>query len=247
MPRDTKLRHEHSPLAILTELAVEGTSTVIEAQRVLLNLAQQENEIIMNGVKERLAGSAPAMAMTDLARRSLDTLIGMQQDLLTTTGKQTLGWLEAVQAGKGYEGAHLADLAREGVKAFVHAQKKFLDALTQETARATSGKAEHAKPVKKTELSKLVRDAANSFIDAQKKLLDVLAQQMNVNADAATRTIEVLSPSRLLPVARLTGEGVKSFVDAEKALVKSVIRPRRQAKVVSILKHRRTVRQRKAA
>ena len=34
-----KPHDEHSPLAILTELAVEGTSSLVEAQRALLNLA----------------------------------------------------------------------------------------------------------------------------------------------------------------------------------------------------------------
>ncbi len=41
---------ENSPAAILTELAVEGTANLTEAQRVLLNLVEQENEIVMDGV-----------------------------------------------------------------------------------------------------------------------------------------------------------------------------------------------------
>ncbi len=207
MPRNTELRHPPSPLAILTELAVEGTSSLIEAQRIFLNLLQQENNILMNGVKERVGGSVTMGAMTDLTRRGLDTFIGMQQDFLTTTSKQTLHWLEAVQAGKGYQGTHLADLAREGIDNFVHAQQQFLDVLKQETAKATSGKAAaHIKPVKKTELSKLARDAASSFIDAQKKVLDVLGQQMNVNLNAATQAVETLSPARLFSMTKLPGE-----------------------------------------
>jgi len=222
---------EHSPVAILTDLAIEGTSSFIEAQRILLALAQQENEIIMNGVNQRVAGSVPAAATVDLVRRSLDTFIKMQQDFLTTTSKQTLHWLEAVKAGKGYQSAHLIDVAREGMETFVHAQKKFLDIIAEETVRAAGGKHDHkAKTVKKTELSKLAREATSSFIDAQKKLLDVLGQQMNVNLNAATRTAELMSPSRFWPVASLTGEGVKSFVTAEKALIESMIKTRQGAK-----------------
>src|SRR5437660_8474089 len=74
MRTHTKPHDEHSPLDILTELAVEGTSSLVEAQRALLNLAQQENDIILNGVKERIGGFLPAVAMTDLVRRSLETL-----------------------------------------------------------------------------------------------------------------------------------------------------------------------------
>lgn len=216
---------QHSPVAILTELAVEGTSSFIEAQRILLNLAQQENEILMNGVKERVADSVPATAVTDLMRRTIDTFLGVQHEFLKISSKQTLDWLEATKKGK-YAGTHLVDLAREGIEAFVHAQKKFLDVVAQETNRLATGKPEKARVVRKTELAKLARDASNAFIEAQKKLLDVAGQQMNVNLKAATRTMELMTPSRLLPMANITGEGIKSFVNAEKALIDSMVRTR---------------------
>jgi hypothetical protein len=239
MRKDAKLNHERSPVAILTELAVEGASSFIEAQRIFLNLAQRENEIIMNGVKGQLAGSTQGVAMIDLARRSLDTFIAMHEEFLTATSKQTLHWIEAVKAGKGYDGAHLTQLAREEWETFVQAQKKFLDVVAQETAKAASGKPDHTtKTVIATELPKLAREAANSFIDAQKRLLDVLGQQMNVNLSAATRAMGLLAPSRLWPMAKHTGEQVKSFVEAEKNMIASMTKPRKGSKIASIAARR---------
>lgn len=223
---------EHSPLAILTELAVEGTSSFMEAQRILLHLAQQENELFLNGVKERVGGSAPAVAMTDMVRRSIDTFIAMQHDFLKITGKQTIGWLEEIKHGKGYHATHLVEVAQQGMENFVTTQKKFLDIIAQETAKATSGKP-HETKAKPMELSKLAREATNAFIDAQKKLLDVVGQQMTVNLKSATKTMELLSPARLLPMASFTGEGVKSFVNAEKALIDSVVKARNGEKHVA--------------
>jgi hypothetical protein len=194
-------------------------------------LAHKENEILMNAGKERMAGSVRAVAMTDLARRSLETFIRMQQDFLATTSKQTLQWLEAVKAGKGYQDPQLIDMAREGMETFVQAQKKFLDVIAQETVKATSGRHEQkVKTVKKTELSKLATEATNSFIDAQKKLLDVIGEQTNVNLKAVSKTMGLVSPSRILPMANLTGDGVRSFVTAEKALIESMIKPRNGAR-----------------
>jgi hypothetical protein len=227
MRKDTKREDEHSPVAILTELAIEGTSSVVEAHRTLLNLVQQENNIILNGFKEQVSGFLPLVAMTDLVRRSLDTLIGMQQELLTITNKQALRWFEQGKAGKIDFSAHAFDFAREEVDAFVHAHKQLLDVLSEETAKATSGKRDqHAKHAKKTEWSKVLRDAADAFLDAQKRLLDVLGQQMNVNLDAATHAGNFLSPSRFLPVATIAGERVKNFVDAETSLVGSIFKPK---------------------
>jgi hypothetical protein len=233
-----KSHEAHSPLAILTELAVEGTSSFVEAQRTLLHLAQQENDIVMNGVKERIGGFLPAVAMTDMVRRSLDTLIGMQQELLTNTSKQTLQLLESDHPGKGDRTAQMVAFAHEGVETFTRAQKKFLDVVANETARAMSGKPEHnGKAIKKTELAQLAREAGNAFVEAQKRLLDVMGQQMNVNLDVATRTMELMSPSRLLPMANLTGEGMKRFVDSETSLIGSLIKPAKKS--VSRAKHNR--------
>lgn len=237
---------ERSPLTILAELAVEGTSSLVEAQRALLNLAQQENDIILNGVKERIGGFLPAVAMTDLVRRSLDTLIGMQQELLTNTSKRTLQWLEAEKAGKSDRAAQLAEFAREGVETFTRAQKKFLDVVAQEAARATSGQPEHEGKVAKKELKHLAREAGNAFVEAQKRLLDVMGQQMNVNLDATTRGLELISPSRLMPLANLTGESMREFVDAETAMIGSLITPRKKVAVRAKQGRGRGTRQAKA-
>ena len=242
--RDGLSDPEHSPVAIATELAIEGTSSFIEAQRILLNLAQQENEIVMNGVKERMADYPAMTATTDLFRRSIDTFIHMHEDFLKIASKQTIAWLEAVKVGKAFQGTQLVDFAREGMETFVQSQKKFLDVVAQETSKMTSGKHDGAKHVKKTELSKLAHDATNSFIDAQKKLLDVVGQQMKVNLKTATKTMEMLSPTRLLPMANLTGEGVRTFVDAEKTLIESMIHPRAH-KVVPMGERHRAPRPRK--
>jgi len=222
----------------LTELAVEGTSSLVEAQRALLTLAQQENDIMLNAVKERIGGFLPAVAMTDLVQRSLDTLIGMQQELLTSTSKQTLQWLESEKPAKGERAAQLVALAQEAVETFTRAQKKFLDVVAQEAVRATKGKPEHnGKPLKKTELAHLAQEAGNAFIEAQKKLLDVMGQQMNVNLDLTARGLQLISPSRLMPGANLTGEGVRKFVNAETSLIGSLIKPRKE--VHSPAKHGR--------
>jgi hypothetical protein len=224
--RTEKKNHDgHSPLGILTEMAMEATSSLVEAQRALLNLVQQENDIVLNGVKERIANFVPGVAMTDLVRRSVDTLIDLQQELLTTTSKQTLEWVESTNTGKDDRAARLVEFAREGVETFTRAQKKFLEVIAQEAAKATTGKHGHeVKPMGKTELAHLAREAGDAFIEAQKRLLDVVGQQMNVNLDLTTRSMEMISPARLLSAANITGAEVKKFFEMEKSLITSVVK-----------------------
>jgi hypothetical protein len=232
MATESKSRQDNSPLAILTELAVEGSSSLVEAQRTFLNLVQQENDILFNGIKERISNFIPAVAVTDLAQRSLDTVIEMQLELLTATSKQTLQWLESEKAGKGGRAAHLVDFAREGVETFTRAQKKFLEAVVEEATAATGNKKPHnGKRVKKTEPAQLAREAGKAFIEAQKRLLDVMGQQMTVNLDTASRTVGLVSPSQLLPIANRAGEGVKNLFNQEASLIGSLVRPAKKAAV----------------
>jgi len=225
--RDTPVAEgEYCPKNILVEMAVEGTSNYIEAQRILLDLAQQENDIVLNGVGERVENLGPATAMTNVLRRSIDTFVEMQQNFLTITSKHTQSWLESSMNGKDGADNNPAALAGEAMKEFVATQKKFLDVVSEESRK--DHKKEHIG--KKTALVELGRHATDSFINAQKRLLDLAGQQMNANSQSLNRALDFKMPVRLMPMADIAGEGVRSFVDAEKALVNSMMKTRNRVK-----------------
>ena len=233
---------EHSPVALLTELVVEGTGNYIDAQRILLDLVQQENDLLMEGVKERVSGSNPAAAMVNMVRRTIDGFIDMQQEFLTMAGKHSQGWMEDMKHGKAFDRDRMMDVAREGMENFVNAQKKFLDVIAEETTLATSDKP--AKPMKKTDVAMLARESANAMIDAQKKLLDVASAQMKTNLKVANRSADMLAPFRL-PIAKLTNEGVKTFVDAEKAMIDNMMKRSHKPKSAGRKKPRKMAKGRK--
>jgi len=215
---------EGSPVAILTELAAEGTASFTEAQRVLLTLAEQESGIAMDGLEMGLAGSAAATAVTKRLRNTINALLQMQQEFLTLASKHAQEGLKISKAGKMPDGSCMVNAARDAMENFVRTQKKLLDVVVEDEAKPR-GKAE-----KKTEIVALAREAASSFIDAQKNLLDLAGQQVNVGLQATNRVAEMTKMFRLNPFPTITGDGVKSFVDAEKAVLDSLIRPAKGAK-----------------
>jgi hypothetical protein len=227
----------YCPAAILTELTGEGVTNFIEGQKLLLNLAQQECELVTSGVKERVGGSPAAAAATDLVRRGFDTFVEMQQDFLRIASKQTHNWLAAVKAGKPYDGEGVIEIARESFDMFVRSQKKFLDVIAEEATKATSGKNGAAKKTK--EITALAREATETFIDAQKKLMDVAGRQVNASVKATGRTLNMIAPNTFTQLPDFTREGVKNLVDAEKALIDTVIKRRTQRKPLGKTQHRR--------
>jgi hypothetical protein len=239
------------PRKILKEIAVEGTANYIEAQRILLDLAKQENEIVLNGVAERVSDYATAAAIANAVRRSIDTFVDMQQNFLVLASKRSQALLESSEDGKGKDKGKdksgIVGLASEAIEEFIAAQKKFLDGISEEMSEK---KAHGGKKPSRTELAKLGRQAADSFIEAQKKLLDVAGQQVNVSTQAVSRAMDLKMPIRLMPVADIAGESVKSFVDAEQALLDSMKRSRKavaKEPVKAKATHKRPVRRTKPA
>lgn len=216
----------HSPAAILSEVAGEGMTNFIEGQKILLELGKKQNEILVTGLKERIGDSPAAHAAADMLRRSVETFVHMQQEFLKLADKQTHSWMEAAKAGKPYESEHLLTLAREGLENFVKAQKQFLDIIADETAKATSGKHNgKARNVKKTEIADLAKQATDTFIEAEKKLVDVAGKHVNAMVKTTGSAFEFLRPFPFPPFGELVREGVKSYVDAQKALMDAMVKP----------------------
>ena len=215
-----------SPTAIASEVTAASMTNFIEAQTILLDLGKQQNEILMTGVREHVGDLPAAQAITDLLGRSVETFIHMQQEFLKIAGKQSHQWVAAAQAGKPFQSEHLVQLAQEAMEQFVKTQKHFMDVIAEETAKATGAKhSNSAKKMKKSELTQLARQATASLMDAQKKLVDVAGRQMNSGVKIAGNTLELLRPFPFLPLAELTREGVKSYVDAQKAVMDAVVKP----------------------
>ena len=93
--------------------------------------------------------------------------------------KQADVWIDNAKEGKPFDGKGMPEIAREAMETFIRSQKKFLDAVAEETAYATGAKngKEHG-PGRKTEMAELARQGMEAFIDVQKKLLDLAAQQV---------------------------------------------------------------------
>jgi hypothetical protein len=214
-----------SPTAILSEMAEQGMESFLEGQQVLLELGKEQNEILMTGVKERVGDCPRRRAMIDLLRRSVDTFIQMHEEYLKIASKQTHTWLESAKAGKPYQPEHAIDLAREAMENFAKAQKRFLDVVADETAKATGAKPSgEGKKMKPTELAQLARHATDSLMEAQKRLVDVAGRQMNATAQTAGKTLDLLKPFPFVPLNELTRDVVKSYVDAQKALMDVVVK-----------------------
>jgi hypothetical protein len=226
--RETLAASGPAPGTILTEMAGEGLSNFIGAQKVMLDLAHRETEIVMRGVQERVGQDTAGGAITDVLRRSVGIFINLQKHFLDVADKQLHSWVRAAKTGKSFTGEGLAELAREGMDTFIESQKKFLDVVAEEARKMDEDAAEPKRHTRKTELTELARRSTAAFVDAQKKLLDLANAQMEANLKTAQETMDAMPTFSTEPLRELTRQGVESFAAAQKALV-DVVSTRRHA------------------
>ena len=67
---------------------------------------------------------------------------------------------------------------------------------------------------------------------------------MNVNLKAASRAMDIAGPLPLMPIGDLTRDGVKTFVDAQRALMEAVTKTHEHKPAKPIAQRRRCVRRR---
>ena len=72
----------------MTEITGESVNGFIEGQKVLLDLAQEQNEIVLSGVKDRLGSSPAAHAVADLFGRGMDGRMGIFLDRALRNGEE---------------------------------------------------------------------------------------------------------------------------------------------------------------
>jgi hypothetical protein len=209
----------------LTEVAGEGFANFIAAQKILLGLAKQQNEIVMTGVKERVGAATPAAAMADLLRRSVETFIDLQEHFLDAAIKQSKAWVESAKTGQAFTGKGIGEFAQEGLENLAAAQRKFLDVIAEETAKATKQVKAAPKAVKTTELAEITRHSVDAFIEAQKELLEKAGKQFELNVKAAGKAAGAFAAPLGSSFGELTREGVENFVNAQKALLDLMVNP----------------------
>lgn len=220
-------KQAHCPAAILADLITETAQNVISMQRILLTLAQQENELVMNGLRERMGDSMPAGAMLDIVRRSVTAMVDMQRVFLHIASEQAGKWRDSMRTGE-YGGSSMMEAARLAMGEVVHTYERLLKVLSEEAEIAAGGR-RAGRRAKKPELSGMVREAMDAFIGAQKKLLDLAGQQMSVGMQAASRGLGAVSPARFISFAELARDGAREFVEAEKSILDAMITPSESA------------------
>src|ERR1022692_4443509 len=145
------------PASTLAHWARQGMESFVATQKILLDLAAQQNSLTLGFVRERVNFSPlrPLTGMVDMAGQSMANVVAAQNALMQTGVKEGLG-LSGMPAA-------MTDAIREGVNAFVAMQKKFLDMVNQQSQAAVEAIKE-GKPFEGKDLAEITRESVENFV-----------------------------------------------------------------------------------
>lgn len=216
--------HTHTPAPnnsipdLIGEWVRQGTEGFIATQKILLDLAAQQNALALTVLRERLGqfSPAPSKAAIDLAGKGITNFMEAQKVLLDIAAHQNRivnEGLKPALAGTRVEG--LSEVVHHGLDNFLTAQKEFLDFCEIEVEGAVKDM-HHGKGFDTHRLVSLAREGMHDFIHSQKRFLDIVEKNLIAKKEPVEHKA---GESKAVDVFEMAKQSVDAFVKAQERLL----------------------------
>jgi hypothetical protein len=202
--------------------ARQGIESFVAAQRILLDLAAQENALLIGMLRERLHKPAfrPVVSIAGIADKGFENFTAAGKVLLDLAAGETALAVDGVKEGLRLPVAAcaLADLVRHRVDAFIGMQKHLLNAATEQTHAVAESYREGKGLMAGERMAELVRQGIMGFVETEKKFLDFVAQEVTTVTKGGKKDGKP-ARDRFKLFTELAREGVEKYIDAQKKLL----------------------------
>ena len=224
--REKKPTQQASPGGMLTGWARQGVQSFVAAQKILLDLAAQENALLIGMVRERLSkpGFRPGVSMAGIAETGVKNVATAGKILLDLAAGETALAVEATKESLRLPQAVgvMADVVRHRVDTFVELQKHLLDA-TAEQANLLAESYREGEPVSAAaRVAELTRRGIEGFVASEKKFLDLAAHEVSAAAKDGKHAHKP-PRDRMHVLTEAAREGAEKYIDTQKKLLELAI------------------------
>lgn len=196
----------------------QGSEGFIATQKILLDLAAQQNALALTILRERLGLFSPAPSKTaiDLAGKGIKNFMEAQKVLLDIAARQNRILNEGLKgslSGTPVEG--LAEVVHQGLDNFLTAQKEFLDFFEAETDGAVKDMID-GKGFNTRRLANLAREGMHDFIHSQRRFLEIVEKNLIAKKEHVEIPADERKPVDVFDMAK---QSVDAFVKAQERLL----------------------------
>jgi len=206
--------------------ARQGIESFVAAQRILLDLAAQENALLIGMVRERLSKPSfrPGVPIAHIADKGFENFTAAGKVLLDLAAGQTGLVLDGVKEGLRLPVAAcaVADVVRHRVDTFIGMQKHLLDAATEQTHAVAQSYRDGKGLMPGARLAELTRQGIVGFVETEKKFLDLVAHEVTAATKDGKKNGKP-ARDRFKLLTELAREGVEKYIDAQKKLLNLAI------------------------
>ena len=223
--REKKATRAAPPASLLVGWARQGMGSFMAAQRILLDLAAQENALLLGMAREQFGkdGIRPAAKLMEMADAGVKNFTAAGKILLDLAAGETEMMVEGMKevlplpAGAGA----MADVVKHRMHTMIGLQKEMLNAAEEQTrAIAKSvrdGDGMHAM----THAAELARRGMEGFVESEKKFLDLAAHAVTT---AAKENKGMKAPrDRMKVLTGMVKEGAEKYMGAQKKLLEMTL------------------------
>jgi len=244
--RDKKATaHETSPGGLLTGWARQGVQSFVAAQKILMDLAAQENALLIAMLRDGLSkpGARIADSMTGIAEKGVENLAAAGKILLDLAADETALAVDGIKEGlrlPAPAGA-VAEMARHRVDTLIQMHKNLLDATAGQAHSAAESYRAKNNVNAPARVAELARRGIEEFVESEKKFLDLAAQEVTAATKEDKRAHKV--PRHQVEIlAEVARQGAEKYFDTQKKLLNLAVEQLEETAKVARAQRKETVR-----
>lgn len=211
----------NSITGLIGEWIRQGTDGFVATQKILLDLAAQQNALALTLLRERLGFATlqgkPLAEYTSIGIKNLNNMVEAGRVVLDAMARQNAIVAEALLprvAGTPLEGA--AEVLRQETDNLITTQKEFLDLIESQLEGAMNDLGER-KRFDAGRISEFARDGISTFVRSQRKFLEIVEQQLAGKKAQAPGQGEESKPA--IDVIEMANKSVNSLIDVQRQLL----------------------------
>jgi len=225
-PREKKATRAAPLASLLGGWARQGMASFMAAQRILLDLAAQENALLLGMAREQFGkeGFRPGATLVGMVDEGVKNFTAAGKILLDLAAGETGLVVEGMKEGLRLPASAgvVTDVIRHRVETLIRLQKQLLDAAAEQTRTVAESYREGKGLQVVRHATELARRGMEEFVENEKKFLD-LAGQVETAATKGSKRSEKAPRERMKVLTELVREGTEKYMGAQKKLLELTI------------------------
>jgi hypothetical protein len=219
--REKKAPQETSP-SLMPDWARQGVHSFVAAQKIIMDLAAQENALLIGMAREALSkpGTQLAPAVVGMAEKGVKNLTTIGKILLDLAADETALAVQGVKAGlrlPAPAGA-MAEVVRHRVGTIVEMQKNLLDVAAEQAHAIAETYREGDQPHAAARVAEVARRGIEGLLETEKKFLDLAAQEVTAATKDEKRAAKP-PKERMEVLTTMAREGAEKYIETQKKLL----------------------------